>query len=66
RFLSLQRGTFRFLRVSVAFSRWSEGLSDVPSRSVDGSRPASLSGQDLMFWLCVGFGSEYGLVILAA
>ncbi|MCI83943.1 hypothetical protein A2U01_0105219, partial [Trifolium medium] len=49
-----------------AFCRCSEGLSDVPLLSFAVSRPASLTGQDFMFWFCEGFGSEYGLVILAA
>ncbi|MCI66365.1 hypothetical protein A2U01_0087623, partial [Trifolium medium] len=41
---SLKPGTFRFLMVSVAFTRCSEELSDVPSLSFAFSRPATVSG----------------------
>ncbi|MCI61459.1 hypothetical protein A2U01_0082716, partial [Trifolium medium] len=49
----------------IAFCRSSEGISEVLSLSVAVCHPASLTGKNFLFWLCVGFGSEYGLVILA-
>ncbi|MCI83884.1 hypothetical protein A2U01_0105160, partial [Trifolium medium] len=44
RFLLLKPRIFGSLGISVAFCRCSEGLSDVPSLSFTGSRPASKAG----------------------